>query len=70
MHIYVKYICLKAKTISLRVFKIIDFNNMEYEVTKGTLYVCKVKVLSNYKISCKASESHKKAVKKIYPNTH
>ena len=43
---------------------------MEYEVTKGTLYVCKVKVLSNYKISCKASESHKKAVKKIYPNTH
>ena len=37
MHIYVKYNCLKAKTISLRVFKIIDFINIEYEITKGTL---------------------------------
>ena len=42
MCIYVKYICLtfnwqKAKTISLKVFKIIDSNNLQQKTSKGTL---------------------------------
>ena len=46
-YVYIKYICLafnrqneekkKAKTISVKVFKIMEFKNIQQETTKSTL---------------------------------